>query len=614
MTTTIYGESDPTGLSGFTITQESNATYAVAFTVAETGTLKRIGFYSPTGATTLLPTKVGLFELDNTTPVINDDATWSGAHATGWIWSPVADTELTTGIVYLAAIFTDQAFDQAFIYPDVTLVPKTSDDGNITGLASDADMDVTHPYNNGGADLTYPSTAPPGLLNWLVDVDIDFSAGGGGTDPVFTVTEVATTAGITSYSVDATINSTGDSGPQIMRVLTPDSPAGGRDHGILWMLPVEPGQGTTFGDPLDHAKTLGIHNEYNLTCVQPGFPIDPWYGDHATDPQTMQETFMLSLVGWVNGNIAPEGDEKHYLIGFSKSGFGGQVLFMRNQDVFEKVASWDAATDYQTLSEYDGDAVFGTQGQLDLYKLFDPNLSGWVNGGNLSTVERIWLGAGIDLITATSDYSDRLTADGALHEYVFAETAAHNWSTTPDWVGPAVDAMLSVQTEEGTGSSAHSLGESVAGRKVAIAAPSSAHSLGANITGGPEGEVTPIPSAEVSVTLENGGLVKLRAIRICQNNDTQLTFRFTNPDTSYVVDLTNLEVEFWRKLGRRSSDSDTGSKSYSATISDPTTGVAVVNIPASDNTTPGVIWYRVDILNSQQRETIQFGNLYLDSV
>jgi hypothetical protein len=269
------------------------------------------------------------------------------------------------------------------------------------------------------------------------------------------------------------------------------------------MLPVEPGQGTTFGDPLDHAKTLGIHNEYNLTCVQPGFPIDPWYGDHATDPQTKQETFMLQLVDWVNANIAPEGDEKHYLIGFSKSGFGGQVLFMRNQDVFEKVASWDAATDYATLSQYDGDAVFGTQGQLDTYKLFDPNLSGWVNGGNLKTVERIWLGAGIDLITATSDYSDRLTTDGALHPYVFAEASSHNWSTTPDWVGPAVDAMLSVQTEDGTGVSAHSLGVSATGYKEAAGSPSSAHSLGAHITGGAEGEVTLIPAAKVSVTLRH---------------------------------------------------------------------------------------------------------------
>jgi hypothetical protein len=108
--------------------------------------------------------------------------------------------------------------------------------------------------------------------------------------------------------------------------------------------------------------------------------------------------------------------------------------------------------------------------------------------------------------------------------------------------------------------------------------------------------------------------VELQSIRLYQNNDAELTLRFTDPDTSAAVDLTNLDVEFWRKLGRRSSDSDTGSKFYSATISDPTTGVAVVNIPASDNAIPGVIWYRIDILNSQQRETIQFGNLYLDPV
>jgi hypothetical protein len=440
MTTKLYNGVDPTSFENYTVAQLGEATYSQAFTVAKTGTLKNIGFYSGAGATTILPSDIGLFEEGNTTPIVTAAATWSDVHGTGWIWAPITDTELSAGTTYFAVIGVDNPIDQSYIYPADAVIPRSSDDGNITAPATVTDPDgPSSPYVN-TYPIAYPATAAPGTFSWLIDVEIDFPDAP--PDDTFLITEGSTTGGITTYSVDATINSTGDSGPQVMRVLTPDSPAAGRLHGILWMLPVEPGQGTTFGDPLDHAKTLNIHNHYNLTCVQPGFPLDPWYMNHATDHQTQQETFMLQLVDWANSNIAPQGTEKHYLIGFSKSGFGGQVLFMRNQDVFEKVASWDAATDYETLAQYDGDDVAGTQSQLDTYKLFDPNLSGWVNGGNLKTVERIWLGAGINLVEATSDYSDRLTTDGALHEYVFAETSSHNWATTPDWVAPAVEFML----------------------------------------------------------------------------------------------------------------------------------------------------------------------------
>jgi S-formylglutathione hydrolase FrmB len=231
-----------------------------------------------------------------------------------------------------------------------------------------------------------------------------------------------------------------------MRVLTPSNPNPLRQHGFLWLLPVEPGQGTQYGDGIGTVQALDISNEYNLTCIQPGFPIDPWYGDNVSDSSTKQETFIMDLVVWAEANLATDGNEKHYLIGFSKSGFGGQVLFWRHQDVFHAVSSWDMAADYQTLSQYDGAAVFGTQANLDSYKLYDPNLSASKALGNTANVNRIWLGAGINLIQATSDYHNRLTADGIMHTYSFVSADSHGWSPTPGWVGPAVAAMLGAQS------------------------------------------------------------------------------------------------------------------------------------------------------------------------
>ena len=252
----------------------------------------------------------------------------------------------------------------------------------------------------------------------------------------------STSGHVTTYSTFSELNNTGSAGDQDMRVLVPDSPSGSYPHGFLWLLPVEPGQGASFGDSIGTIQALDAQNQYNLTCIQPGFPIDPWYGNNVDDPQTQQETFMLQLVQWAKDNLATTGTEKHYLIGFSKSGFGGEVLFLRNQSVFSAVASWDTACDLRTLGEYDETPVFGEQSNLDNYSLYNPNLTTWKAEGDTATVNRIWLGAGINLITQTSDYADRLTADGILHTYSFVEADSHAWDPSPGWVAPALAAML----------------------------------------------------------------------------------------------------------------------------------------------------------------------------
>ena len=53
--------------------------------------------------------------------------------------------------------------------------------------------------------------------------------------------------GVSSYSVVA---QDGD-GSQTLRVLNPTDPTPGVPHNFLYVLPVEPGLGTTFGDGLE---------------------------------------------------------------------------------------------------------------------------------------------------------------------------------------------------------------------------------------------------------------------------------------------------------------------------------------------------------------------------
>ena len=57
----------------------------------------------------------------------------------------------------------------------------------------------------------------------------------------------------------------------------------------------------------------------------------PWYADHASDPDRRYESFLVNdLVPWVQANLAVTGQEEHWLVGLSKSGFGAVTLLFRN--------------------------------------------------------------------------------------------------------------------------------------------------------------------------------------------------------------------------------------------------------------------------------------------
>lgn len=269
-----------------------------------------------------------------------------------------------------------------------------------------------------------------------------FNSWSGGNGPgIVQVSFTSTSGHVDTYSVLSQINAASSLTGQDMKVLRPDAPNPNYAPSVLWLLPVSPTGDFTYGDAIATIQALGAQNAYNLTCILPGFEVDPWYGNNDHDPATQQETFILDLVTFYKASLAVTGSELHYLIGFSKSGFGGQILFLRNQPVFTAVASWDARMDVQDVSLDDVAAVFNNNTNLAGYELYPPNLATWKAEGDTGTVDRIWLGAGIDLITQTSDYSTRLTTAGLLHTYSFTAADSHQWAPTPGWVGPALAAI-----------------------------------------------------------------------------------------------------------------------------------------------------------------------------
>jgi hypothetical protein len=57
---------------------------------------------------------------------------------------------------------------------------------------------------------------------------------------------LSTSAGTSSYDIISANNS---DGPHVLRVLKPTNPAAGVAHNFLYVLPVEPEEGSQYGEP-----------------------------------------------------------------------------------------------------------------------------------------------------------------------------------------------------------------------------------------------------------------------------------------------------------------------------------------------------------------------------
>jgi hypothetical protein len=231
----------------------------------------------------------------------------------------------------------------------------------------------------------------------------------------------------------------------------------GRAHAFLFMLPVEIGTGSTFGDPLTVTENLNAHNNYNVTVVVPSFPIDPWYADNPNDSTVSQESFVVQLATWMLGSSFAQGSEKCYLLGFSKSGLGGAGLLFRHPTVFDKGGFWDfpgMMTDYAGTDPTNGStvggnsaSVYGTSANFTTnYQLSSAHLATWRDASDFATRNRLWVGGRFSFAADVAAFKTLLTTTGIQHsEYLFVDTS-HAWHE--DWVA---DALAHIMPSAGNG-------------------------------------------------------------------------------------------------------------------------------------------------------------------
>ena len=223
-------------------------------------------------------------------------------------------------------------------------------------------------------------------------------------------------------------------GEALVRILLPEK-EDATARRVLFVLPVEPGLGTQWGDGLRTLQGLDAHNRFGLIAVAPTFSDWPWYSDHPTDPALRQESHMLRVVVPLVERLHPHEPPRRGLLGFSKSGWGAFSLLLRNPDAFGAAVAWDAPLMWKRPA-IGMERITGTQANFERYQVSrllaeradvlrrSKRLGLFGSDGFPDDTRRAH--ALLDRLGIPHDYSDRLCV-------------AHHWAT--GWMDTAVKSL-----------------------------------------------------------------------------------------------------------------------------------------------------------------------------
>lgn len=161
-------------------------------------------------------------------------------------------------------------------------------------------------------------------------------------------------------------------GPTRLRVLLPATYTPAKTYRTVYVLPVEAGNGTQYGDGLRVIEQARFHDVYDTIFVAPAFSDTPWYGDHPTNTNLRQERHLLdTVIPFVESRYAVSRQAAdRLLLGFSRSGYGAFSLLLRHPDRFGKAAAWDAPLGLTApRSEWGMPQVFGSTANFNAYRV-----------------------------------------------------------------------------------------------------------------------------------------------------------------------------------------------------------------------------------------------------
>jgi S-formylglutathione hydrolase FrmB len=235
------------------------------------------------------------------------------------------------------------------------------------------------------------------------------------------------------------VNSPWQGGETDVRVLLPEDIRAEERLPVVFVLPVEAGRESRYGDGLLEIQRAKLQNRYRAIFVAPSFFRLPWYVDHASNPHLQQETyFVRHIVPFVFQNYPVAKDRAgHLLLGFSKSGWGAVSLLLRHPNLFERAAAWDAPLMMHELGKYGTTPIFGAEKVLDAHEL--PTAIEGLVAPNLFSHRLILTGYG-GFRAEHRQFHALLEARGIQHLYRDGPQRKHDWHS--GWVAEAVELLF----------------------------------------------------------------------------------------------------------------------------------------------------------------------------
>lgn len=235
------------------------------------------------------------------------------------------------------------------------------------------------------------------------------------------------------------VHSRYQAGTTQIRVLLPDKLEPDKRYPVVFILPVEAGRESRYGDGLLEIKKRGLHNELQAIFVAPTFSHLPWYADHPTKPDVRQETYFLEVVLPFIEKAYPiqTAANGRLLLGFSKSGWGAFSLLLRHPHTFAKAAAWDAPLLLDRPGRYGSADIFATQENFESYRITKL----LAEHAKLLQQESRLILLGYGNFRADHEQAHRLMTELKIaHDYHDGPPRPHDWHS--GWVAEAARLLL----------------------------------------------------------------------------------------------------------------------------------------------------------------------------
>lgn len=239
------------------------------------------------------------------------------------------------------------------------------------------------------------------------------------------------------------LSSSYQSGETLVRVLLPDRlPCEGAPRlRTVYVLPVEAGEATRWGNPLTEIINHDLHNRYGVACVIPSFSSLPWYANHPDNRTIYQEAYLLQeVLPLIEQNYPVRSDaDGRLLAGFSKSGWGAWSLLLRHPDVFGRAAAFDAPLMMDAAGKYGSGPIFGTDENFKNYQL--TRLLEQQTCGLTQSPARLLLSGRGNFHSEHLRMLERLQALQIAHHWIEGPKREHSWHS--GWLPEAFEWLTS---------------------------------------------------------------------------------------------------------------------------------------------------------------------------